>query len=337
MTANSEILKLTLPPEVEVKFYFSGRVPFGEYKLLLDKYAAEKPQNENKDDKWFNRIFAPHEDQSQQVYSSDVSQSLSRVVAITGHRGSGVTSTVVNLAEAALKEQLSVVVIDLDVTFRGINMYFSSFSNEDEENLKSSLIKLLAKPQNYESCTYRAKPGLYVSTLPYSFKDKQLEEKFVTAEKIITMISVLKNKFNLCLIDLPMEIAMQHSNILAHIDTFGLCVKNNLYSVFSTARNMDLWSEKEIRKMLAAKSKIIVTEYNDKVLHTGENFTPNRTMDLLKVVSRDFDVTSTLAGYIPQTDEFNRQIETEVSLVNSSNAMKEAYKKTLIRILEGVG
>ncbi|MBQ7039408.1 MAG: hypothetical protein IJN39_02465, partial [Clostridia bacterium] len=167
--------------------------------------------------------------------------------------------------------------------------------------------------------------------------EKQLEDKFINAEKIITMISVLKNQFNLCIIDLPIDAASEYSSILAHVDAFGLCVKNSLYSVLNTARSMDFWLNNEYRKMVAAKSKIIITEYNDKIIYHGENFTPNKTIELLKAVSTDFMMAGAPVGYVPYTEEFSGQIETEVSLVDSNAKMKEAYKKILIRILEGVG
>lgn len=334
MTSNIELLKLSYLPEVEVKYFFGNRVPFEEYKKYVNNMTGKKIQPENK--KWINKFFNTPETEKN-TYTSEISSGISRVIAITGHRGSGVTSTVVNLAETVIKEQLSVIIVDLDYKMRGLNMYYSSLSNSDDEEVKSSLIKLLAKPHEYEHSTYKIKPGFYVSTLTYSFSDKQLMDKFITTEKITTMISVLRNKFNLCILDLPMEIAMIHSGVLMQVDSFGLCVKNNLYSVLNTARCMELWKDNEARKMFAVKTKVIVSDYDDKILYDGENFTPNKTLDLLKIVSPDFQLTSTLGGYIPHTDEFNSQIETEVSIINSNNLIKESYKKILIKFLEGVG
>ncbi|MBQ7038992.1 MAG: hypothetical protein IJN39_00320, partial [Clostridia bacterium] len=151
MTGNSEILKLALPPQVDVKFFFGKRVPFEEYRAIQKKYDVQKPVSESKgkSDGWLNKLFSSNDSPEQQTISSGLSQGISRVVAVTGHRGSGVTSTAVNLAETAVKEGLSVIVVDLDAKLRGINMYFSGFSNSDNENLSSSLIRLLAKPQSF--------------------------------------------------------------------------------------------------------------------------------------------------------------------------------------------
>lgn len=338
-TCNGEVRKLALPAQVEVRFYFGKRVAFCEYKsieaVFSNMISESEPEPKQKNNAWWKRVFLNEERKTSAP--SNLSQSISRVIAVTGCRGSGVTSTVANLAETAIKEGLTVIVIDLDFLLRGMNMYFGSLLNTENEDLNNSLIRLLAKPQNYDNYAYQVKPGFYLSTLPYTFLDTHLEERFITEEKIITMISILKNKFNLCILDLPLEIAAAYKGILLHIDTFGLCVNNCLYSILNTARNLEVCLPDEYKNMLIAKSKVIVTRYNDKIVAKGENFTPGRVCETLKMVSADFEIMGEPAGYVPYSDDYDTQIEIEVPVVNSSELMKEAYKKILIRVLEGVG
>ncbi|GJM70484.1 hypothetical protein HMSSN036_27000 [Paenibacillus macerans] len=50
---------------------------------------------------------------------------------------------------------------------------------------------------------------------------------------------------------------------MIHIDIFGLCVPNNLHAVLSTIRNVEVVLDAEKAAYLNAKSKVIVTKYND--------------------------------------------------------------------------
>lgn len=56
-----------------------------------------------------------------------ISKGTSRVIAITGHRGSGLTSTAVNIAHEANKRGLSAILVDLDTDYRSTNLYCNDF------------------------------------------------------------------------------------------------------------------------------------------------------------------------------------------------------------------
>jgi len=337
VTNSLQLVNTSFSPKVNVEYVPSNRISFEEYVKCARKYYREKAsqEKEKKPSHWWNKKITPSHETSGTENTSVLSHGISRTIAITGHRGSGVTGTAANIAQEAQKQGLTAIIIDLDTVTRGMNMYYGAYMETDDEDKKSSLIRLLARPQNYESCAYSIKPGLYMSTLPYDFEDKKLQEQFVTGEKIISMLSVLKSKFNLCIIDLPLEVAAAHKEILIHVDYFGLCLNNSLYSVFNTVRQLDYYLEKQYLDLLISKSKIIVTQYNDKAVNQGENFSPKRVCEVLKTVSPMFEYAGEAAGYVPENSEFDMQIETEILICESNEKMHEAYKKILIKILEG--
>ena len=339
-TSRSEFTRLSLPPQISIEYFAGERVSFEDYKELLEKYKPHydevgQEEKKKKNTAWWNKKITPTVAEAAEE-KSVVSHGISRTIAITGHRGAGLTSTVANLAEEAHKQGLSVMIVDLDTLSRGMNMYFGEHTDTVDEDKRSSLIRLLARPQSYETSAFCIKPGLYMSTLPYAFGDKKLEEQFVTCEKIISMISFLKNNVNLCILDLPFEIAGHFKEILIHVDSFGLCINNSLYSVFNTVRHMEFYLQRKYMDIVLSKTKLIVTDYNDRATNQGENFTPRRVTEILKTVSDGFDFIGEPAGYIPHYGEFDNQIETEILSVNSNDKMHESYKNTLIKLLEGV-
>ncbi len=104
----------------------------------------------------------------------NLSKGINRVICVTGHRGSGLTSTSVNIAYEASKRGLSAILIDMDIQYRGCNAYFDSFhsSTKKDEEMNASLIRTLARPQDYKTTCFNVANNLWLTSLGYSFNDK---------------------------------------------------------------------------------------------------------------------------------------------------------------------
>jgi Flp pilus assembly CpaE family ATPase len=268
----------------------------------------------------------------------NIGKGISRVIAITGHRGSGLTSTVVNLAYEANKRGLSTIIVDLDLEYRSINMYFDKFSKnaQKDDDINASLIRTLARPQDYMSTAYNIKENLWLTTLGYNFNDKKLLNQFLTSNQLIALLSVLRHKFNVVLLDAPLDMLRDFSEILIHIDFFGLCVPNNLYSIVSTIRNIEVCLKNDTISYLNAKSKIIVTKYNDLSRYQKEIFTSNIVSDILTSgLNEFFTYELKVAGFVPYSSDFDSQIESDIPITNTNTQYEQNYGKILLRLMEG--
>ena len=267
-----------------------------------------------------------------------ISGEISRVVAISGCRGAGVTSTAVNLAHIASDKGLSTILIDLDIINCALNLYFSEYyeSAEKDRDIACSLIRNLAKPQDYKLNTYY-KGNLYVTTLSYSFQDKELLDRFYTTAKLVNMLAVFRKSFQLCLLDMPFEVLGKFTESILYIDDFGLCVPNNLYSLTGVLRNaQDLFTKEELES-LYSKSKIIVSKYNDQSILQDEFFSPEKVCELLLELSDTYyEGGFELAGFIPYAMDFDSQLETDIPIANSNSHMEKAYTDILLRMIKGV-
>ncbi|WP_223068034.1 hypothetical protein [Paenibacillus caui] len=269
---------------------------------------------------------------------ANISRGISRVVAITGHRGSGLTSTVVNLANEASKRGLSTMIIDMDAEYRSTNMYFGRFHEQSNkyDEMSASLIRTLARPQDYMTTAFSIKDNLWLTALGYSFQDRKLMEQFYTSDKLVGLISLLRTKFNLVLLDLPLDLFKAFKETMIHIDSFGLCVPNNLYAVLSTIRNVEVVLDQEKAAYLNAKSKVIVTKYNDRSRFQDALFTPDKVSEVLTSGLSDiFRYDMSMAGYVPYSSGFDSQIETEIALTNSAAEYEQAFGNMLLRLMEG--
>jgi Mrp family chromosome partitioning ATPase len=267
-----------------------------------------------------------------------VSRGMSRVIAVTGHRGSGLTSTAVNVAAEASKRGLSVMIIDMDIDYRSMNMYFNNFHERSkrDEDITASLIRTLARPQDYMSTAYNLKDNLWMTGLGYDYSDRMRLDQFYTSSKLVGLLSVLRGKFNLIILDMPLDRLQRFKESMIHIDVFALCIPNNLHAILSTLKNIEVVLDKESIGYLNAKSRAIITKYNDRARFQGNIFTAENVSKVLSSgLLETFTYEVKVAGLVPYSNEFDAQIEADVALVHTSRDYEHAYGNILLRLLEG--
>jgi len=321
-------------------------LPFGRNPSKERIEIKEKPEEKERKKSFLDR-FRPKPKNDQNIEATDaltrnlenISRGLSRIIAVTGHRSSGLTSTAVNVACEAAKRGLSSIVIDMDIDYRSTNMYFGSFheATKRDEDMNASLVRTLARPQDYMITAFNIKDKLWLTSLGYDFSDRKLIEQFYNNSKLVGLLSVLRNKFNLIILDMPLDLFKTFKETLIHIDVFGLCVPNNLHSVLSTLRNLDVVLDRENVSYMNAKTKVIVTKYNDRSRFQGDIFVPDKVAEILSSgISETFEYEVKVAGHIPYSNDFDTQIEMDVPLVNTSVEFERAYGNVLLRLMEGI-
>ncbi|RCX18251.1 cellulose biosynthesis protein BcsQ [Anaerobacterium chartisolvens] len=277
----------------------------------------------------------PGEEKNTRSRLRAVQAGLNRAVAITGHRGAGATSTAANIAVAAGMKGLKTIILDLDIEYRGMNLYFSKFGEEAQLNseLEASLVKCLLKPDLYLKNSCKINDGLYVVSLAYSVphRDKLLD--FINLKRLLGLITVLKSDFNLVLLDIPFHVLSRYSEMLIHLDGIGLCVNNNIYSLINTAKAVDEMFEREFLSLLKMKSRIIATKYNDESRHHGKKMTCQLMCDILCEISEVFDDRPVCAGAIPWCGSFDTQVDTGRKLCSASGEYKGHYLKVLDNLI----
>jgi hypothetical protein len=229
------------------------------------------------------------------------------------------------------------ILVDLDVDYRSVNLYFGELYEQAEKDdaIASSLIRMLAQPQNYQTAAVFAE-GLWLTSLGFSFHDRRLLEQHYVESKIIGLITSLKHSFDLIAIDFPLDSLAQYPALLNSIDAFGLCMENNIYSAFTTLRNIAIgFSSRESIHYFASKAKLVATKYNDESMHDDEIITPERLSELIvtEEFCEDFLIELPVAGSIPYITWFGRQIESDISVMDMDNRMKQAYDGILLRLM----
>lgn len=260
---------------------------------------------------------------------------INRAVAFTGRAGSGITSTVVNLAYSAAKRGMSVIILDLDLDYRAMNLYFNRFCAMAEESneVSRSLIMTIAKPHDYMTTAVPVADNLWVAGLGYDFDDNRAIENFCTDKKIAALVSALKNKFDFVFVDFSLDTLSKYPGVMMHFDTFALCVENNLHSVVTTLRTLINGFNPDDIRYLNIKSKLIATKFNNESLFEDELLTPERLSDLMTSgMCDEFTRELQVVGAVPYTSNFDRQIENDVPIYETNSLMMRSYDEILSRL-----
>jgi len=133
---------------------------------------------------------------------------------------------------------------------------------------------------------------------------------------------------------MPFEMLGRFTQCILYIDSFGLCVSNNLHSLTGTLRGLEHTLTPEETEQLFGKSKIIVSKYNEQACIHNEFFSPEKVCGLLLELSEtpiagEFES----AGHIPWHMGFDAQLETDIPIVSSDANMEKAYSEILLRMI----
>lgn len=255
---------------------------------------------------------------------------LKRVVAITGHRGSGVTGTVANIATVASDNGVSVMVIDMDTVNRGINLFFSKFGDEVEINseLSYSLIRCLMNPESYDVNSCKINRNLSVIALGYSVSNKERITEALQYKRVVSLISLLKQEYDLVLMDIPLEVFKTLPDLITQLDCIGLCVNNSLYSVVNTVRASEEYISEEAL-LFNAKSRVIVTKYNENNRYKGKKITPDFTCEILNHLSGIAKGEFRKIGVIPHSKDYDLQTGGGDRMCNSDKSYRDSFLEVL--------
>ena len=297
------------------------------------KFAPEK-EKENKR-KVFNIGASKPKPEPENDGLSDMGGAYGRAVAFTGRPGAGATSSAINVAYAAAKKGLRVILLDLDTEYRAANLYINKFCvmAEESEDIARSLVKTLASPQNYTETAVPVTDNLWVASLGYDFGDGQAIDKFFTEQKIAAAISALKNKFDYVFADIPLRALARVAGAMTHFDVFALCAENNLYAAVTTLQTLkNAFGPDDIR-YLNIKSKLTATKYNDESMYDDEILTPEKLAALMTGgICADFTEELQIAGEVPYTPDFDRQIEADIPVYETNALLAQSYDKILTRL-----
>lgn len=131
--------------------------------------------------------------------SGVLSGRLKKIVIVTGDRGSGVTSTALNIAKT-ISKKVDVLYFDCDVENHGLLSYIDYGNFKNYENTHMNGVKLCKSSQAFDKCAISWDSNLYLLTSDYSC-DTTLEELKRASE----VVAERADDFGVVVVDCPVD------------------------------------------------------------------------------------------------------------------------------------
>lgn len=264
------------------------------------------------------------------------------VIAVTGDRQTGVSTTVANMAEIYAKNGLSVLIVDLDIKRRMQTKIFPNFMDaiKLESRVSHGLLVSLVNPKNLDSVYSVVSDNIAVLSISdeverdiKKFANRNFEQIFNDAN-IVNLFNYAKSHFDVVLVDLPLEYVKSVGKSLSYVDKVIMCVPNTEYHLDSLLEVEidELVSQDDlIANILLAKGKILLTKYNTKSKIDGTEMTPSVVMDMLSSLDESIFHLEVI-GKVKYSENYEAQFERGHKIVSYDNNFKKDFEDFMTNI-----
>lgn len=240
------------------------------------------------------------------------SRFLRGVIAVTGDRNSGVSTTTANIGKVCADMGVKTLILDFDFTRRGQSLLFSQFREEAtlRTNINLGTYSVLNNFGMLKDVSVVVEDNLALVSMTRdgsfyvkSFANKKIED-LTTSERLTKVIGGAKADFDLILIDIPIEELYKNLETSMLVDKFVLCMENNVLCIGNTLEiNMVQISQKNeiMTNNIMDKANIVLTKFNDYSIFK------NKVMDeevLGEIIRYNFVSNTKVVGRITYEKDF---------------------------------
>lgn len=124
---------------------------------------------------------------------------LKKIIIVTGDRGTGITSTALNIAKT-LSQKVDVLYFDCDIENHGLLSYIDYSNFQNYENIHMNSIKLCKSSQAFNRCVISWDTSLYLLTTDYTC-DATVDDLRVAGE----IVAERADDFGVIVVDCPVD------------------------------------------------------------------------------------------------------------------------------------
>ena len=264
------------------------------------------------------------------------------IIAVTGDRQSGVSTTVSNMAEVYAKNGNSVLIVDLDTKRRFQTKIYPEFYDaiDLETRVMNGLLASLINTGNLEDVAAVVSDNVALLSISdevdrviHKFANRPFESVF-SAQNLVNLLSYAKSMFDVVLVDIPFEQLRVVGNALSYVDKSVLCIPNTMYHIDNLLEiEVDelLLVDEIVTRTLLSKSKILLTKYNEFSKYEGKEVTEEFVMDTLSLLD-DSLYHLEVVGRIPYMDDYESQVGKGKPIVSRDLELRSHFEEFMSMI-----
>lgn len=264
------------------------------------------------------------------------------IIAVTGDRQSGVSTTVSNMADVYAKNGNSVLIVDLDTKRRFQTKIYPEFYDAIalENRVMNGLLASLINTGNLEDVAAVVSDNVALLSISdevdrviHKFANRPFEAVF-SAQNLVNLLSYAKSMFDVVIVDLPFEKLHSVGNLLSYVDKSIMCIPNTMYHIDNLLEiEIDelLLVDEIVTRTLLSKSKILLTKYNENSKFEGKEVTEEFVMDTLSLLD-DSQYHLEVIGRIPYIDDYESQVGKGKPVVSRDLELRNHFEEFMSMI-----
>ena len=246
------------------------------------------------------------------------------VIAVTGDRNTGVTSTAAFIAETYADMGIPTLLLDLDFERKGLSLLYREFPEAEKyfTNTQLGTYTVLNNPDMIEDVQVAVKDNLHLISMSRedefkmrTFADKNMED-IINTSRITTLLGVAKGIFGVVIVDMPFKQVLKYPDTSLLIDKYVFCTENTLYSLGNLFGNLldDLADVNEVvASSVLDKMNLVLTRYSVNSRYGRSVIDERFTQDLVR---DNIHGRVKVAGRISHTEVFYNQIEKNARVID---------------------
>lgn len=232
-----------------------------------------------------------------------------KIVLVTGNHNSGVTNLCCELGYVTAMSGVKTLIIDADMYYNGINMYFDDLDTGNcEAGARTGLLRALRDIDSVDECIHHIYDNLDLlgtrSDIQISNYNGMLDDDSYLSD----LVHLLTVDYDVIYIHLPLECLLKYKELVKISTEIVYASNSSINGIY--AMNRYLTSDNiELSRLLVLvhrKLKIVLTNYsNPKTIHKG-NF-----CDALINVSGNIKLVNNVCGVINNQKDFDEFTSTK--------------------------
>ncbi len=227
-----------------------------------------------------------------------------QIILVSGNENCGKSSTACSFAKVFNQEGLDTVLIDLDLKFKGTNLYFPHIDDIGKNEQLNGVMNSLNNIDDLSNCLVDVDEHLQVlSTATENTQTGRIDISDM-GEEIADIISSLIIDNDVIVVDIPWDILVQSKSIIRQATKVVFCTEPNINSIYKTINKLSTEGltkrdEITIRNLLQQKSNLLFTN------NTESDKTLLDWVNTLVEAGEEYNLNLEICGSIPHYDKFD--------------------------------
>lgn len=229
---------------------------------------------------------------------------MNQIILVTGNHNSGTTSTFCAMADVLQQEGVDVLMVDLDIYNKGVNMYYKHLDGGCNVTVKSGLKNALNNLDSLADSILRITPTLSLLGTTSETSHKFLWDTLELREETCDMLQMLAEDFRIVLVHIPIETLLNNPTLVRDCNSIVYCTNGTINGIYNIDKNLNKQhlidrDRHSTYSILQRKTNYILTN------HIKNTIKPEQWLKFLLDITGEKGLHQHVLGVIPHLSNFD--------------------------------